>query len=146
MRTKIYNFISSGFGVGYFPFFQGTVASFAVLFPIWYIKQHYETFVLINIIIFFKFISFISISKTINNLEDKDPKFVVIDEYVGQSIALIFCGQSLLEYFIAFLGFRVLDIFKPYPISYFDNQKNTYGVLMDDIFAGTIVALLYLIY
>ena len=92
------------------------------------------------------FCSWCNISKTINNLEDKDPKFVVIDEYVGQSIALIFCGQSLLEYFIAFLGFRVLDIFKPYPISYFDNQKNTYGVLMDDIFAGTIVALLYLIY
>lgn len=75
-----------------------------------------------------------------------DPKYVVCDEYIGQAIALIFCDQRILDYFIAFLIFRLLDIFKPFPISYFDNIKNRFGVVLDDVVAGLIVTVLFIIY
>ena len=65
-------------------------------------------------------------------MKNKDPKFIVIDEFIGQSTALIFCNQLIFDYILAFIGFRVLDIFKPFPISYFDKIKNSFGVLLDD--------------
>ncbi len=75
-----------------------------------------------------------------------DPKYVVCDEYIGQSIALLFCDEKILDYIIAFLLFRILDILKPFPISYFDNSKTISGVLIDDVIAGIFVALIFLLY
>ena len=76
------------------------------------------------------------VSKAIENLEDKDPKFIIIDEYLGQSYALIFCDENLLQYFFAFLFFRIFDIVKPFPINLIDLHKNSFGVIFDDILAG----------
>ena len=39
---------------------------------------------------------------TLLNKKDKDPKYIVCDEYIGQSIALIFCNEKIIDYFIAF--------------------------------------------
>ena len=146
MSYKIYKFICSGFGIGYIPIFPGTIASFIVLFPIWFLKENFDTsyFVLFLIIIFF--ISAILISKTIKYEENKDPKFIVIDEFIGQASALVFCNQLVFDYVLAFIGFRILDIFKPFPVSYFDKIKNSYGVLLDDIMAGSIIAIFFFIY
>ena len=136
MSYKIYKFICSGFGIGYIPIFPGTIASFIVLFPIWFLKENFDTsyFVLFLIIIFF--ISAVLVSKTIKYEENKDPKFIVIDEFIGQASALVFCNQLVFDYVLAFIGFRILDIFKPFPVSYFDKIKNSYGVLLDDLMAG----------
>ena len=146
MSYKIYKFICSGFGIGYIPIFPGTIASFIVLFPIWFLKENFDTsyFVLFLIIIFF--ISAILVSKTIKYEENKDPKFIVIDEFIGQASALVFCNQLVFDYVLAFIGFRILDIFKPFPVSYFDKIKNSYGVLLDDLMAGSIIAMFFFIY
>ena len=136
MSYKIYKFICSGFGIGYIPIFPGTIASFIVLFPIWFLKENFDTsyFVLFLIIIFF--ISAVLVSKTIKYEENKDPKFIVIDEFIGQASALVFCNQLVFDYVLAFIGFRILDIFKPFPVSYFDKIKNSYGVLLEYLMAG----------
>ena len=86
------------------------------------------------------------ISKIIKYEKNKDPKFIVIDEFIGQAFALVFCNQLILDYVLAFIGFRVLDIFKPFPVSYFDKIKNSYGVLLDDVMAGLIIAIFFFIY
>ncbi len=75
-----------------------------------------------------------------------DPNFIVCDEFIGQSLAVLFCNQKIIDYLLAFLIFRFLDIFKPFPVSYFDNMKNEYGVLLDDIVAGLMTALIFYIY
>ena len=75
-----------------------------------------------------------------------DPKWVVCDEYIGQSIALLYCSQKIEEYIISFIFFRFLDIKKPIPINYFDRLKNVSGVILDDIVAGSMVALIFYIY
>ena len=56
-------------------------------------------------------------------MQNKDPKFIVIDEFIGQASMLVFCNQLILDYILAFIGFRILDILKPF-LNYFDKIKN----------------------
>ena len=75
---------------------------------------------------------------------------MVIDEFIGQSIPVclyeiahsesIDPSRILTFYFIMFILFRIFDITKPYPVSYYDkNFKNSFGVIMDDVCAGLYV-------
>jgi phosphatidylglycerophosphatase A len=65
-----------------------------------------------------------------------DPAIVVIDEVVGQWIALLFIPFTLIPVITAFILFRVFDIFKPFPIDQSQALKGGYGIIIDDIIAG----------
>ena len=70
-----------------------------------------------------------------------DPKEVIIDEFIAQCLIFVFLvfidRNSFLNMFISFIIFRVLDIMKPFPISWFDNNiKGGLGVNLDDIIAA----------
>ena len=55
--------------------------------------------------------------------------------------------QTLTIYFIMFILFRLFDIIKPYPVSYYDkNFKNGFGVVMDDVCAGLYVVVILVLY
>ena len=139
-------FFCTGFGVGFFPFFPGTIASLIILPVIWFVKINFSLDILIFCITIYYFFSFLLLKVLLLNNKDKDPKYIVCDEYIGQTIALIFCNEKIVDYFLAFFLFRVLDISKPFPISYFDSQKSTSSVLIDDVIAGLIVAIMFFIY
>ena len=62
-----------------------------------------------------------------------DPYFVVIDEVVGMMITTFFLGQVWWHFFIAFICFRVFDIAKLWPASYFDKAKGGFGIMIDDV-------------
>ena len=90
-------------------------------------------------------------------MENKDPKEVVIDEFIGQSIPICLyeiahhttkeTNEILTFYFIMFILFRIFDITKPYPVSYYDkNFKNSFGVIMDDVCAGLYVVAVLVLY
>jgi len=71
-----------------------------------------------------------------NDHEEKDHKSIVIDEFAGMWLAL-FLIPDITTAGLAFLLFRLFDIFKPFPISYVDNNiKNAFGVVLDDLIAG----------
>ncbi len=146
MSRKLKKFICSGFGVGYLPLIPGTFASFFILFPVWLFKENFETKYLIITILIILLFSVKLISEVTQLKDDKDPRFIVIDEYIGQATALVFCNQLILDYILAFVGFRILDILKPFPVNFFDKIKNSYGVLLDDFIAGIIIATLFFIY
>ena len=139
-------FFCTGFGVGFFPFFPGTIASLIILPVIWFVKINFSLEILIFCITIYYFFSLLLLKVLLLNNKDKDPKYIVCDEYIGQTIALIFCNEKILDYFLAFFLFRVLDISKPFPISYFDSQKSISSVLIDDVIAGLIVAIMFFIY
>ncbi len=67
-----------------------------------------------------------------------DPKEVVIDEFVGQMLVFLpLKGFSWLELGIGFFVFRFFDIYKPWPVSWCDeNVKGGLGIILDDIVAG----------
>jgi phosphatidylglycerophosphatase A len=75
-----------------------------------------------------------------------DCKAVVIDEVAGQWLALLpalhVFGLNLIWIVIAFALFRLFDITKPWPASYFDKKvDNAFGVMADDIVAGAFAAI-----
>jgi phosphatidylglycerophosphatase A len=86
------------------------------------------------------------------NSENKDPREIVIDEFIGQSIPIFLYevshgtakepNEAIIFYGVCFILFRYFDIVKPFPVSYFDKKyKNSFGVIMDDVCAGFYVVL-----
>lgn len=65
-----------------------------------------------------------------------DPGHVVIDEVVGQWIALIHCRSSWGFLLLAFLFFRFFDILKPWPARRLERLPRGWGIVFDDVAAG----------
>lgn len=83
--------------------------------------------------------------RALPSFKSLDPKEVVIDEVAGQGLALVLCPPSWLGLLLGFVLFRLLDILKPWPISYVDRKiKNALGVMLDDMVAGGLVLLIWL--
>ena len=147
------------FGIGKIKKIPGSIASLATtlfLFFLFHILNISPNIVLIALVIIF-FISLYAVNIFINDLENKDPKEVVIDEFIGQSIPLCLyevahnvpkeTGEILKFYFIMFILFRIFDITKPFPVSYYEkNFKNSLGVIMDDVCAGLYVVAILVLY
>ena len=159
MLNKINFLFVTLFGIGKIKKIPGSFASLAtalLLFFLFHFLSVSPNIVLISVIIIF-FISLYSINIFIKNLDNKDPKEVVIDEVIGQSIPICLyeiahegtkeTSQVLTFYFIMFVLFRIFDIAKPYPVSYYDkNFKNSFGVIMDDVCAGLYVVAFLVLY
>ena len=129
----------------------GSLATIIILYIFFHILNLSSILILIGLIVIFIF-SFLSIAIYIRNSENKDPKEVVIDEFIGQSIPIFLyeishgtvksTDEAVMFYGFCFILFRFFDILKPFPVSYFDkNFKNSFGVIMDDVCAGFYVVL-----
>jgi len=159
MLSKINFLFVTLFGIGKIKKIPGSFASLATvlfLFFLFHILNVSPNIFLFSIIIIF-FISFYAVNIFIKDLTNKDPKEVVIDEFIGQSIPISLyeishngtkeTDQVLTSYFIMFILFRIFDIIKPYPVSYYDkNFKNSFGVIMDDVCAGLYVVAALVLY
>jgi phosphatidylglycerophosphatase A len=75
-------------------------------------------------------------AKTSAALGKDDPKEVVVDELVGQGIALALAGPFVGNVVLGFVLFRVFDIAKPWPVSWADKRHDAFGVMFDDVLAG----------
>ena len=135
-------FFCTFFGLGYLTKFPGTLCSFVTLFLIWLIKFKFSMEIVLSIYILSFVISFFLISKVINILKEKDPSIIVVDEYIGQFTALLFCQENIVQYFFAFILFRFFDILKPFPIGWIDSRNGSFYVLFDDILAGLYAGLI----
>ena len=142
------------FGLGKLPKIPGTFGSLATiitLYVLFHILNLSSNLILICLMIIFVF-SFYAVATYIKDSENKDPKEIIIDEFIGQSIPIYLyeishgtqklAEEALIFYGVCFLLFRFFDIIKPFPVSYFDKKfKNSFGVIMDDVFAGFYVVL-----
>ena len=142
------------FGLGKIKLIPGTFGSLAtliILYFFFHILSLSPNLILIGLIIIFIY-SFFAVAKYIQENKNKDPKEVIIDEFIGQSIPIYLYeishgtekspGEVIIFYGIFFVLFRFFDILKPFPVNYFDkNYKNSFGVIMDDVCAGLYVVL-----
>lgn len=125
------------FRIGNIPKASGTAASFAALFPAWLIASWFGKYTLMISALVILVVGIWATKKYLETSESKDPKEVVIDEVVGQWIALSMMPLTIHAYIIGFIAFRFFDILKPWPVSFFDKRlKNEYGVMLDDVAAG----------
>jgi phosphatidylglycerophosphatase A len=142
------------FGIGKIKMIPGTVGSLAtiiILFVLFHTLNISSNLILLGLIIIFIY-SFSAVASHTENSENKDPKEIVIDEFIGQSIPIYLYeishgtekspNEAIIFYAICFVLFRFFDIKKPFPVSFFDrNFKNSFGVIMDDVCAGLYVVL-----
>ena len=142
------------FGLGRIPKIPGTFGSLAtviLLYIFFHILDLSPILIFTFLIVIFVF-SFKAVALHIKDNDNKDPKEVIIDEFIGQSIPIYLyeishgtqktSDEAIIFYGICFVLFRIFDILKPFPVNYFDkNYKNSFGVIMDDVCAGLYVVL-----
>ena len=158
--SKIINYLFvTCFGIGSFRFAPGTITSLITtifLYSLFHIIDLSGNLILIILLIVFTY-SFYAVSEYIKYNENKDPKEIVIDEFIGQSIPIYLyeishgtvkdSQEAVLFYLYIFILFRYFDIKKPFPVSFFDKKfKNSFGVIIDDVVAGLYVVLTLIIF
>tara|TARA_B100001250_G_C19770304_1_gene776823 strand:+ start:1302 stop:1598 length:297 start_codon:yes stop_codon:yes gene_type:complete len=90
----------------------------------------------------FFLLSYYTISSELNETGEKDPQHIVIDEAIGMWISLLTINYHVYAVVLAFILFRLLDIFKPSFIFRSQYLKGAWGVLVDDALAGFITCLI----
>tara|TARA_B100000963_G_C22222209_1_gene492152 strand:- start:90 stop:596 length:507 start_codon:yes stop_codon:yes gene_type:complete len=157
-KTLNYLFVTC-FGIGSLRYAPGTITSLVTtifLFSLFHILNLSSNIILFVLFLIFIY-SFYAISKYIKDNENKDPKEVVVDEFIGQSIPIYLfeishgtikdTQEAVLFYLYIFILFRFFDIKKPFPVNFFDKKfKNSFGVVLDDVVAGLYVVLTLIIF
>lgn len=128
--------IATGFYSGYLPKAPGTWGSLAGLL-LFFLLHKLSLPVYIAIIAGLFIVGSFAAGETEKILDTKDPGVVVIDEIVGQLVALIAIPVSPLNLTLAFILFRIFDIVKPFPIRFVDQRfHGGLGIMLDDVVAG----------
>ena len=154
MIKKFNTLFVTMFGLGRIKTFPGTIGSLVtiiILYILFHTLNISSNLILLGLIIIFIY-SFSAVASHTENSENKDPKEIVIDEFIGQSIPIYLYeishdtekspNEAIIFYAICFVLFRFFDIKKPFPVNFFDrNFKNSFGVIMDDVCAGLYVVL-----
>jgi len=158
IKTFNYLFVTC-FGIGSFRYAPGTITSLVTtvfLFSLFHIINLPSNIILFILVLVFIY-SFYAVSHYIKDNENKDPKEVVVDEFIGQSIPIYLyevshgaikdSQEAIFFYLYIFILFRYFDIKKPFPVNFFDKKfKNSFGVIFDDVVAGLYVVLTLIIF
>jgi len=158
IKTFNYLFVTC-FGIGSFRYAPGTITSLITavfLFSLFHIINLSSNIILFILLLVFIY-SFYAVSNYIKDSDNKDPKEVVVDEFIGQSIPIYLyevshgtikdSQEAVLFYLYIFILFRYFDIKKPFPVNFFDKKfKNSFGVIFDDVVAGLYVVLTLIIF
>ena len=139
--NKIAEITSTVFYIGRLPLAPGTWCSFIAFLSWFYLRFYIEgVFILYaSLILFFVGVAVSTIHSEV--IKKEDPSEIVIDEWVGQWIALWLIPHSFYWGFASFVLFRFFDISKLGPVQGMDDIKSGTGIMMDDVVAG-ILALL----
>ena len=146
---RLVRFIVTFFYIGHAKIAPGSIASLVTTLIFYFFAKHLISYLFIIIILITSILAFFAVSIYTYELSEKDRSEIVIDEVIGQSIALLPLllfeqtnSPQLFMCIISLLFFRFFDIVKPYPINKFDKMNNSFGVIFDDILAGIFSALL----
>ena len=142
----------SFFGAGFLRPAPGTWGSLAALPVAWVLHDLGGPIALVIAAGLFFGLGVVATRAEIQDTEEHDPTWIVIDEVVGQWIALIpvsagaaAVGVEVLRLWpgilAAFLLFRLFDIWKPWLVGRADARGDAFGVMLDDVLAGILAAL-----
>lgn len=129
--------IASGFGIGLSPIAPGTMGSLAALLPWWFYLQHATLPVQLAVIGVVFVVGIFTANWVIEKTGVQDPSVVVLDEFIGQWIALLLAPAGWLWMVLGFGLFRLFDIWKPWPVRWADRKLHGgFGAMFDDVLAG----------
>lgn len=139
-------------GVGYMRPASGTWGSLAALPLAWIVFVIGGPWLVIGLGLVLFAAGLWATGEMTRGADDHDPSEVVMDEVVGQWVALLpvligaaHTGASTLAlwpgWVVAFFAFRLFDIWKPGPVGWADRRNDALGVMLDDVIAGVFAAI-----
>jgi len=129
--------VATGFGVGLAPIASGTWGSLAALPLGWLIHGAFGIGGLLLASAIATLLGIVASQWLVTRGDVGDPGYIVIDEIAAQWLTLAFVPQAWWAYAIAFIAFRLADIFKPFPANWCDaHVHGGLGVMLDDLVAG----------
>jgi phosphatidylglycerophosphatase A len=131
-------FLSTGFYLGNIPFAPGTLGSLLGI-PLWFVLSKFTPVISLVFLAFFIPFAIWAAHGSSKILNQKDPGCIVIDETAGMVVTLAGLPFDWITCLLGFVLFRVLDIFKPFPIRWIDQKiGGGAGIVLDDVVAGII--------
>lgn len=132
--------IASGGGAGYAPIAPGTAGSLVAVIGLWLIP-----FTTTGLLVALAVVTGVGVwasDRAERVLGRKDPGVIVVDEIVGMMVSVALLPRTPTVLVVAFLLFRVLDIWKPFPARASQDLAGGLGVMADDLVAGAYVLVL----
>jgi len=127
--------IATGLGSGYSPVASGTAGSFLAMLIYWFVFPTNPVLVL-AIAAAVTALSVYSGGEAEKILDSRDDSRIVIDEFAGYYVSVLFLPKTIFFAVAAFLLFRLFDVIKPWFVNRVQDWKGGWGVTFDDIFAG----------
>jgi phosphatidylglycerophosphatase A len=129
--------VASGFGAGFLPLAPGTLTSLAALPLAWVTRSHFGATGLSVAAALAFVVGWWAAATVAKASAMEDPLAIVIDEVAGQWLVLVPTPLDPLPYALAFLLFRIFDIWKPWPVRWADRRlKGGLGIMLDDLLAA----------
>jgi phosphatidylglycerophosphatase A len=146
-------FLALGFGSGLIKKAPGTFGTLVAIPFFLFLQLLSQPFIYLFIITFF-FIGIYVADKTSQALAMKDPSCIVIDEIVGFLMLLTLIGSlpgtgisiTKIDFTLAFILFRIFDIWKPFPIDLLEKKfRGGFGIMIDDIGAAIYAYIIFIL-
>ena len=140
-----YHLIATGFGIGLIKYAPGTIGSITSI-PIWFLvtSVFHSAHLQVYCIVLSASIGIYACQRASRDIGIHDHGSIVWDEFIGMWITLLIIPDfSFLWTSLGLLIFRVIDIWKPWPIGWLDKSiRGGFGIMIDDIAAGTISSII----
>ncbi len=134
MKNFLIKFFASGLFSGYLKPFPGTWGTIPAWLIAWFLLKGDPTLMWGAAIL--STIFSIAIASLAEPLMGHDSRKIVIDEWAGMFISLLFVPYSWQMYVGAFVAFRAFDVVKIWPARQLESLPSGFGVTMDDVAAG----------
>ena len=127
---------------GWSPVAPGTVGTLGAI-PLWWALRDLPLWVYALTVLAFSALSVFAADAAGRYWKVPDASPIVIDEVAGYLVTLALVPWSWQAAILGFVLFRIFDVMKPWPASWFDRQKHAFGVVLDDVAAGVWAAVAY---
>jgi phosphatidylglycerophosphatase A len=136
MRERLIKFLATGFGVGYAPVAPGMAGSLVGVGVWWGLNQVHNPWLRWTLLVVAIVFAVWCAGEAAEIMHHPDPSSVVIDEIVAIPLVMIGLGTLWWHVVVAFVMFRVFDLWKPSPVREAEHFSGGIGIVLDDLLAA----------
>jgi phosphatidylglycerophosphatase A len=141
MRARAADIIATWFGCGLSPIAPGTVGALGALPLFCGARAAFGSAGVLGAAALVGVIGTWAAGEFARRVDEEDPQRVVVDEVCGVLIALAFSGPDVRSLATAFVLFRLLDMWKPWPVGALERVPGGLGIMLDDVAAGALAGI-----